>query len=106
MHTLAQSLNLPGGQTITGPVPYTDIGSVLSKALPYVFAFAGFGLLLMIVAAGITLMTSAGDAKKMEQGKQRLTYALVGFFVIFFSYWIMLLIGRIFGIQEINTIFQ
>ena len=103
----AQSLTLPDGSTITGPISWaSNLGAVLVRAIQFVFAFAGIGLLLMLLAAGFTLLTSAGDAKKMEQGKSRLTNALIGFLIIFTAYWFTQIMGKIFGIVEIQTIFK
>jgi Type IV secretion system pilin len=110
---LAQSLTLPGGTTINGPLPPSlpgtsgplTIGSILSAAVPLIFAFAGLGLLLMLIFAGYTFLTSAGDAKKMEQGKQQLTNAVVGFFIVFAAYWIVQLTGTIFGLESITSVF-
>lgn len=105
----AQSLTLPDGTTISGPSQLswaTNLGVVLFRATQFIFAFAGIGLLLMLLNAGFTLLTSAGDAKKLEAGKQQLTYAIVGFLVIFASYWLTQIMGTMFGIAEIKTIFQ
>ena len=97
MRTLAQSLNI-GGREVTGPLTSNPtIGSIISTALPIVIGIAGLGLLLMIIMAGFTLMTSAGDAKKMEEGKQRLTFAIVGFLIVFGAYWVVQIIGIMFG---------
>ncbi len=94
-------------QAIFGPnPPFTDIGSVITRALYFVYGFAGIGLLLMIISAGFTLLTSAGDAKKMEEGQHRLTYAVVGFLIIFVSFWLVQLLGIMFGIKEFSTIFK
>ena len=80
----AQSLSIDGiPEPIQGSVKFANIGTILDAMMPLIFGFAGFGLLLMIVSSGFTLLTSAGDAKKLESGKQRLTYAIVGFLVIF-----------------------
>lgn len=105
MHVLAQGLTLPDGTTLTGPANATNIGGIVTKAFPYIIAFAGFGLLLMIIAAGFTLITSAGDAKKTEQGKQRLTYAIVGFLLVFGSVFLVQVISKILGIKEATSIF-
>lgn len=100
-HLLAQlrikdvgTINNPQGFFYTGD---TGIGAILSKAIPIVIGLAGLGLLLMLISAGYTFMTSAGDAKKMEEGKQRLTYAIVGFFIIFGAYWVVQILGIMFG---------
>lgn len=100
---LAQNLTLPGGGTVKGPLTIPGaggdltIGAILSRALPLVIGFAGLGLLLMLISAGYTFMTSAGDAKKMEEGKQRLTFAIVGFVIVFGAYWLVQIIGIMFG---------
>lgn len=110
MRPLAQLLTFPDNTTptpIVGPLGNTPItlGTVLNKALAFVFPIAGIGLLIVILIAGFTLLTSAGDAKKMEQGKHTLTYGVVGFLIIFVAYWITQLLGVIFGIDSISKIF-
>ena len=110
---LAQQLILPGETgAIQGPLQATlfgekiTIGSILSSALPFIFIFAGIGLFLMILAAGFNFLTSAGDAKKLDQGKQRLTYAVVGFIVIFSAFWLVQIFGAMFGLETITNSFQ
>lgn len=110
---LAQVLELPG-KTPTDPTivegflpfKFSTIGDIISGAIPFIFAFAGIGLLLMIISAGFTLLTSAGDAKKLDMGKNKLTYALVGFVIIFVAYWMTQLAGNIFGLDSIIQIFK
>jgi hypothetical protein len=114
-----QAIQLPGPSNTPVPVNYPSgfgfifqgnqqntIGYILSKAFPLVLGFAGLGLLLMLISAGYTFLTSAGDAKKMEQGKQRLTNAVVGFFIVFAAYWIVQLVGTIFGLTSITSVFK
>jgi len=105
----AQTLKIVGEHqvySIQGGLPgSTTISSLVTKAFPFIFALAGVGLLLMIIAAGFTLMTSAGDAKKMESGKNRLTFAIVGFLVIFTAFWIVQLLGTMFGVEPIQKYF-
>lgn len=106
----ALSLTIPGNDgdvTIDYPAgfEFTDLGSVVSRAIPFVFAIAGVGLLIMIIASGMKLLTSAGDAKKMEEGKQTLTYAVIGFIVIFVAYWVVQIMGIMLGI-DFGSIFK
>ena len=100
-HLLAQ-LQLPSGGSAAYPQGFlftgnVGIGAILSNAIPLVIGLAGLGLLLMIISAGYTFMTSAGDAKKMEQGKQQLTFAIVGFLIVFGAYWLVQILGIMFG---------
>ncbi len=118
-HLLAQALKLPGtngGQTsVNYPAEFKgfifqggkgNLGTILSNAFPLILAAAGIGLLLMILGAGYTFLTSAGDAKKTEQAKQQLTFAIVGFIIIFAAYWVVQLVGTIFGLDIINGVFK
>ncbi|MBI2405271.1 hypothetical protein HYV22_03785 [Candidatus Gottesmanbacteria bacterium] len=108
----AQSLTLPSepGQTpvvIEGPVKWaTDIGAIITKAIPFIFAFAGIGLLIILIAGGFGVLTSSGDAKKLAGASQRITYAIVGFIVIFTAFWAVQLAGKILGIPEIQSTFK
>lgn len=109
MKYIAQILTLPGETPIplyspTGTA-FSSIGDFVTRLIPFVFAVAGIGLLLMLISAGFSFLTSAGDAKKLEQGKGQLTYAVVGFLVIFVAYWIVQIAGYMFGITEFARIF-
>lgn len=110
MKNLLADLTLPGGYTIPEPDKFifadSDIGTLLTKATNYILAAVGIGLLLMLISAGFTLMTSAGDAKKMEMGKQQITNAIIGFIIVITAYWIVQIAGYIFGIKEIGSIFH
>jgi hypothetical protein len=111
MILLAQQLTLPGDDgTITGPLKGSTfgslgssitLGSIISRATLFVFAFAGMGLLIMLIMAGFTYLTSAGDAKKLSQAQSQLTNAIIGFIIIFCAFWIVQLVGTIFGIDTI-----
>lgn len=117
---LAQALNLPwgkggttqiqgklGGSTFgLGGGENITLGTIISRAMDYIFIFAGVGLLLMLLGGGFTFLTSAGDSKKLEQGKQQLTNALLGFVIIFISFWLVQALGYIFGLESIQTIFK
>lgn len=105
MKFLAQNLTFPGG-SVTGPVTkFTNIGGFIGNIIPIVLGLSGFALLLMIISAGLTLLTSAGDAKKTESGKQRLTWAIAGFLVVFSAFWLVQILAYIFGLTEIQKSF-
>lgn len=48
----------------------------------------------MIISGG-----AGGDAKKSQQGREAVTWAVVGFIVIFASYWILQIIKVITGVD-------
>jgi hypothetical protein len=64
---------------------------------------AGAGMLFFLIAGGIAMVAGAGqdDPQKLEQGKKTATSALIGFIVVFASYWIVQLIGEIIGFRNI-----
>ncbi len=110
---LAQSIQI-GEYTIEGPrqdvgglidLSSSSIGDIVGKSLGLVFAAAGIGLLLMIISSGFTLMTSAGDAKKLTQGRTTLTNSLIGFILIFSAFWIVQILGVALGWRGIFDVF-
>lgn len=82
------------------------LGNIISAALPYFFAIAGFALLIYIVLGGFAILTSKGDEKAVAAAKAKITYGIAGFFIVFTAYWIVQIVGNILGIQIITTIFQ
>lgn len=86
----------PKGLKFTGDQALTEVFSAL---LPYIFVIAGLLLLGAIIIAGFQFLTSAGEPKKTAQAKGCLTDAVVGFLVIFISYWLIQIIEIIFNIK-------
>lgn len=82
-----------------------SLGDLISAIIPYIFGVSGIILLLMIVFSGFQILTSAGDPKAMEAGQKRLVNAIIGFIIVFLSYWIVKFVGQMLGIESITTIF-
>ena len=80
----------------------TDVGKFVSRLLQYALIIAGLVLFAMIISAGFTLLTSAGDPKKSEAGRNRLTTAVVGFFIVFAAFWIAQILQVIFNIPILS----
>ena len=79
----------------------TNVGDVVSLFINIAFVVAGLIILFFFIMGGIGLISSAGesDPQKMEQSKKTLTSAVIGFVVVFASYWIVQLIGQFTGIN-------
>ena len=73
-----------------------SLGGIISCLLPYVYAFAGVGLLLFLMLAGFSYLTSAGDAKKAEAAKGKLTAAVIGFIIIIVAFWLTQIVNAVF----------
>jgi hypothetical protein len=84
----------------------TTIGQIITNLLPYVFWITGILLLAYLLLGGLQLMLAAGDPKKVQGAWGKITNAVIGFVIIFIAYWATKLIGDIFGIAIINTIFS
>jgi len=80
---------------------YQSIGSFISAILPNIYVIAGVILFLLMVFGGLTYIKSAGssDEEGVKKGQQAITAALVGFLIIFASYWIIQLIEIITGVE-------
>ncbi len=75
------------------------IGEILSNALRYVFVIAGLVLLFMLISGGFQMIVGAGDAKAKEGASKTITNAIVGFIILFVSYWLVQIIEIILGIS-------
>ncbi len=81
------------------------VGNIVSEFIKYLFPLAGILLLLYLLFGGFSLMTSGGDPKAVQDAKSKITNALIGFIIIFASYWIVQILGTILGIEAITNIF-
>ncbi len=75
-----------------------SVAKFINRALEFIFPLAGLILFVMIVWGGFEMLTSAASKKGMDAGKQRVTAALIGFLVLFASYWIIQIVQEITGV--------
>ncbi len=89
----------------TDPTGFTDIGSIIGGngtrkgLLPYIYVVAGLILLLMLISGGIGLMTSAGNPDKSKVAWGKITGGLIGFLIIFVSYFIAKIVEVLLGVS-------
>jgi uncharacterized membrane protein len=83
-----------------------NLGDIVSALLPYIFTAAGIGLLVYLIFGGISMMLSRGDPKALESAKAKITGALTGFIILFVSYWIVQIVGKVLGLTAITEIFS
>ena len=77
----------------------STIGEVVSALLPYIFGIAGLALFGAIIWAGFLYLTSGGDPKKNEEAKGCFTSSVIGFAIIFLSWWIIRILETVLGIS-------
>lgn len=94
------ALKLPDGTNIDNPpgfrVEFTSLASIVNVAIPYIMAIAGVILLGVLIWGGFDYLTSGGDPKKADAGKNKITSAIIGFVIIFAAYWILQIIDFVF----------
>lgn len=77
-----------GGKTITFfglDKPWSSIGDIFDDGMDIVNFLIGSAALVavaMIILSGYTLMTSAGNPDKVEQGQKMLTGSVIGLIVV------------------------
>jgi len=77
------------------------LGDLVSNILPNVYILAGVILFFLMIAGGLVFIFSAGqnDPEGAGRGKKAITAALIGFLIIFASYWIIEIVEVITGIN-------
>lgn len=78
-----------------------NLGAIISRLLPYIFILAGLMLFIYLIMGGFQLMTSGGDPKRAESAKGKITGAVIGFIIVFVSYWLVQILQVIFGLPKI-----
>ncbi len=88
-------------QTNAGIKPPTDMATLITNALPYIFGAAGIVLLLNIISSGLKMMTSKGDPKVLQGAQAKLTTSAIGILILFTSFWIVQLIMKFIGVNTV-----
>ena len=72
---------------------------LLSTLLGYVYVVAGLILLFALISGGFQMMLGASDEKGLIASKAKITNALVGFLILFLSYWIIQIVEYVLGVK-------
>lgn len=78
----------------------TTLGDIISNVLPNIYILAGIILFFLLIGGGLMFTISAGqeNPEGAGQGKKAITAALIGFLIIFASYWIIQIIEYVTGV--------
>lgn len=76
---------------------------IIGRLLPYLFTLGGLILFVMILWGGFEMLTGAANPKSQEAGKQRITAAVIGFLLLFSSYWLAQIVQAVFGISILGS---
>ncbi|MCL4387229.1 MAG: pilin [Patescibacteria group bacterium] len=73
------------------------IEALVGNVQAIVLNTAGAIAVLMIVIGGVTYITSAGNEKQAQKGKQFLTYAIIGLLLVVLAKIILSIFARVLG---------
>jgi hypothetical protein len=76
-----------------------NLAEVINQLMPYIFGFAGLALFVVLIWGGITLMTAAGDPAKSKSGYGKISAGLIGFLIIFVSYFVAQIVEVVLGVK-------
>ena len=83
----------------SGGVGVSGVTGLVNQLIKFVLGFTGLLALLAFIYGGILWMSSMGDPKKDEKGKQVMIWSVYGLAVIFGSYGIVLTLFEALGIK-------
>jgi len=66
-----------------------DLRSVINSFVNYFLSFLGLLAVMMIIYAGILMVSSAGDEEQSKKGKTIILWAVIGIVIILLSYTIV-----------------
>ena len=75
-----------------------NIGQILSATISLIFIIAGLAAFIFLIWGGIHWITSGGDKAGVESAQHRIQAALLGLFIVFAAWAIMLVAQAFFGI--------
>lgn len=80
-----------------------NLGGIINRLLTFIFPLAGILLFIMITWGGFEMLTGTMNKKSTDAGQQRVTAAVVGFLLLFVSYWIIQMVEFITGVNIFGT---
>ena len=78
---------------------WQNIGDIVSRLLIYIFPLAGMATFIYLLIGGFGYLTAAGNEEAAKKAQGQITDALIGFLIIFLSYWIIRILEIILGIE-------
>jgi hypothetical protein len=89
-------------EQVNSPVPY--FSKVIQALISIFFFVAVLYFLWHFIMSAFHMISSNGDAKKFEEGRNGLVNALLGLFVTFAVFAILKFVGTVLGISGLNNL--
>ena len=102
---IGKEFQVKPGQGIETATGFGSIGEIISNLLQNIYVVAGILLFILLIVGGFGFIMGAGqeNPERAKKGKQAITAALIGFAVIFGSYWIIRIIQVVTGLDILGT---
>jgi magnesium-transporting ATPase (P-type) len=89
----------PNQVCICNPLKAPDFETLISNIINFIF-YAALGIVPLVVVIGaFNILTSGGDPKKVETGKNIIVYALIGLIVVMLAKGIVAIIKNMLGLK-------
>jgi len=94
---------VPIGETFFGRTGHflsslPGLGQLISLIASNAISVAAFVLILLFIIAGFIMISGAGDPQKLEQGKNIITFGIIGFVVVLAAFLIVRFIESSLGV--------
>ena len=102
--SIGEYFHIRTGEGIASRFPDTgSLGTFITPLLFNAYIAAGVVLLFLLIGGGLTIIinTGQGRSENIAKGQKAVTASLIGFLVIFASYWIIQIIETITGLDII-----
>lgn len=83
-------------------LPFTQLGTLISGGVGIILILAALAAFVFLIMGGLQWITSGGDKAAVESAQHKIQAALIGLFVVFAAWAIMLVVGKILGIDLYN----
>lgn len=98
---LSTEFQLQPGVSVSSKFP--TISSVIGNLLPNIYIFSGIILLFILLGGGFMMISGGDNPDSIAKGKEAAIGAIIGFVIIFMSYWIIQIIEILTGVPILNT---
>ncbi len=86
----------------TGQAVFTQFEGVISLTLSVLTVSAGIWFIYQFLGGAIGWLASGGEKQALQNAQKRIVNAIVGLFLVVISYFIIALIGTIFGLNILS----
>jgi len=89
----------PNNIVFCSPIIHTTFGALIDAIIKFIFNVAIVVVPLLIIIGAFSLLTAAGDPKKITTGKNIITYTLIGLAIILLAKGLIAIIEEVLGIR-------